>query len=142
MAEKENEIMRNKTMTRKTDTSRKILTVIMTALVVSMLTACGSSNTSGNTSASGSSNASENLSSSGSGKLEATTEKSENAVYVTPAVENGEIAIDADTLTSDPIYVNYDSNRTNIQLNALKASDGTTRLSLNTCQVCNPSPRA
>lgn len=59
MAEKENEIMRNKTMTRKTDTSRKILTVIMTALVVSMLAACGSSNTSGNTSASGSSNASE-----------------------------------------------------------------------------------
>lgn len=51
--------MRNKTMTRKTDTSRKILTVIMTALVVSMLAACGSSNTSGNTSASGNSTSSE-----------------------------------------------------------------------------------
>ena len=130
LTEKENEIMRNKTMTRKTDTSRKILTVIMTLLVASMLTACGSSNTSGN------------LSSSGSGKLEATTEKSENAVYVTPAVENGEITIDVDTLTSHPLYVNYDSNGTNIQLIAVKASDGTPRLSLNTCQVCNPSPMA
>lgn len=136
MADKENEIMRNKTMTRKTDTSRKILTVIMTALVVSMLAACGSSNTSGNTSASGNSTSSE------SGKIDYTTEENKADVYVTPAVENGEIAIDADTLTSDPIYVNYDSNGTNIQLIAVKASDGTTRLSLNTCQVCNPSPRA
>ena len=128
--------MRNKTMTRKTDTSRKILTVIMTALVVSMLAACGSSNTSGNTSASGNSTSSE------SGKIDYTTEENKADVYVTTAVENGEIAIDADTLTSDPIYVNYDSNGTNIQLIAVKASDGTTRLSLNTCQVCNPSPRA
>ena len=128
--------MRNKTMTRKTDTSRKILTVIMTALVVSMLAACGSSNTSGNTSASGNSTSSE------SGKIDYTTEENKADVYVTLAVENGEIAIDADTLTSDPIYVNYDSNGTNIQLIAVKASDGTTRLSLNTCQVCNPSPRA
>ena len=62
--------MRNKTMTRKTDTSRKILTVIMTALVVSMLAACGSSNTSGNTSASGNSTSSE------SGKIDYTTEES------------------------------------------------------------------
>lgn len=142
LTEKENEIMRNKTMTRKTDTSRKILTVIMTLLVASMLTACGSSNTSGNTSASGSSNVSGNSTSSGSGKLESTTEESENTVYLTPAVENGEITIDADTLTSHPLYVNYDSNGTNIQLIAVKASDGTTRLSLNTCQVCNPSPMA
>lgn len=142
LAEKENEIMRNKTMTRKTDTSRKILTVIMTALVVSMLAACGSSNTSGNTSASGSSNVSGNSTTSGIGKLESTTEENESTIHVTPAVENGEIAIDADTLTSHPLYVNYDSNGTNIQLIAVKASDGKTRLSLNTCQVCNPSPRA
>ena len=111
----------------QSDTSRKILIVIMTALVVSMMTGCGSSNTAGKLNVSG------NLTSSESGKLESTTEESENAVYVTPAVENGEIAIDADTLTSDPLYVNYDSNGTNIQLIAVKASDGTPRLSLNTC---------
>lgn len=128
--------MRKRAMTRKSDTSRKILTVIVTALVVSMMTGCGSSNTSGSSNVSGDSTSSE------SGKLESTTEESENAVYVTPAVENGEITIDADTLTSDPLYVNYDSNGTNIQLIAVKASDGTPRLSLNTCQVCNPSPRA
>lgn len=129
-------MMRNKTTERKSVPSRKILIVIITALVVSMLSACGSSNTSVNTNASG------NSTSSGSGKLESTTEESKTDVYVTPMVENGEIAIDADTLTSDPIYVNYDSNGTNIQLIAVKASDGTPRLSLNTCQVCNPSPRA
>lgn len=129
-------MMRNKTTERKSVPSRKILIVIITALVVSMLSACGSSNTSVNTNASG------NSTSSGSGKLESTTEESKTDVYVTPMVENGEIAIDADTLTSDPIYVNYDSNGTNIQLIAVKASDGTPRLSLNTCLVCNPSPRA
>ncbi len=134
--------MRNKTTERKSVQSRKILTVIMTALVVSMLAACGSSNTSVNTNASENSDISGNSTSSGSGKIESTTEESEADVYVTPTVENGEIAIDADTLTSDPIYVNYDSNGTNIQLIAVKASDGTPRLSLNTCQVCNPSPRA
>ena len=114
----------------------------MTALVVSMLSACGSSNTSVNINSSGNSDISANSTTSGSGKLESTTEESKTDVYVTPTVENGEIAIDADTLTSDPIYVNYDSNGTNIQLIAVKASDGTPRLSLNTCQVCNPSPRA
>lgn len=134
--------MRDKTTERKSVQSRKILTVIMTALVVSMLAACGSSNTSGNSNASGSSNVSGNSASSESGKIDSATEESEADVYITPTVENGEIAIDVDTLTSDPIYVNYDSNGTNIQLIAVKASDGTPRLSLNTCQVCNPSPRA
>ena len=134
--------MKKKTMARKTVQSRKILTVIMTALVVSMLSDCGSSNTSVNTNASGNSDISGISTSSGNGKLESTTEESKTDVYVTPTVENGEIAIDVDTLTSDPIYVNYDSNGTNIQLIAVKASDGTPRLSLNTCQVCNPSPRA
>lgn len=73
---------------------------------------------------------------------ESDAEKEETVVYETPAVENGEISINADTLTSNPMYINYDSNGTNIQLIAVKGSDGTPRLSLNTCQVCNPSPRA
>ena len=73
---------------------------------------------------------------------ESDAEKEETVVYETPAVENGEISINADTLTSNPMYINYDSNGTNIQLIAVKGLDGTPRLSLNTCQVCNPSPTA
>ena len=64
---------------------------------------------------------------------ESDAEKEETVVYETPAVENGEISINADTLTSNPMYINYDSNGTNIQLIAVKGSDGTPRLSLNTC---------
>lgn len=71
-----------------------------------------------------------------------TEEKTATAVYVTPTVENGEIVIDTDTLTEHPLYINYDSNGTNIQMIAVNASDGSSRLSLNTCQACNPSSKA
>lgn len=111
-------------MRKKTKTSRKVSSIILTALVASVLSACGSSNTSEKK------------------KMETDTKNNETAVYETAVVENGEISIDTDTLTSVPMYVNYDSNGTNIQLIAVKASDGTPRLSLNTCQVCNPSPKA
>ncbi len=107
-----------------------ILTIIWTALVIATLSACGSSETSGSSDVSKDEN------------TESDAEKEETVVYETPAVENGEISIDADTLTSNPMYINYDSNGTNIQLIAVKGSDGTPRLSFNTCQVCNPSPRA
>lgn len=120
----ENETVRKKTTTKVTMTKRKILAIIWTAFVIVALSACGSSDISENENA------------------ESDAKKEETAVYETPAVENGEISIDADTLTSNPMYINYDSNGTNIQLIAVKGSDGTPRLSLNTCQVCNPSPRA
>lgn len=72
----------------------------------------------------------------------ASTENAAAASYITPAVENGQLAIDIGTLTEHPLYVNYDSNGTNIQMIAVNASDGSARLSLNTCQTCNPSPKA
>ena len=128
--------MRKKTTTKVTITKRKILTIIWTALVIATLSACGSSYTSE------SSNALESSDTSEDENTESDAEKEKTAVYETPAVGNGEISIDADTLTSNPIYINYDSNGTNIQLITVKGSDGTPRLSLNTCQVCNPSPRA
>ena len=120
----------NETVRKKTTTKRKILTIVWTALVIAALSACGSSYTSE------SSNASEDE------NTKSDAEKEETAIYETPAVENGEISINADTLTLNPMYINYDSNGTNIQLIAVKGTDGTPRLSLNTCQVCNPSPRA
>ena len=128
--------MRKKTTTKVTITKRKILTIIWTALVIATLSACGSSYTSE------SSNALESSDTSEDENTESDAEKEKTAVYETPAVGNGEISIDADTLTSNPMYINYDSNGTNIQLIAVKGSDGTPRLSLNTCQVCNPSPMA
>ena len=134
--------MRKRTTTKETMTKRKILTIILTALVIAALSACGSSDTSGSPDASESSDASGSSDTSEDENTESGAEKEETAVYETPAVENGEISIDADTLTSNPMYINYDSNGTNIQLIAVKGSDGTPRLSLNTCQVCNPSPRA
>lgn len=88
--------MRKKTTTKVTMTKRKILAIIWTAFVIVALSACGSSDISENENA------------------ESDAEKEETAVYETPAVENGEISIDADTLTSNPMYINYDSNGTNI----------------------------
>ena len=117
-------------------------TIIWTALVIAALSGCGSSDASGNTNVSESLDASGSLDTSEAENTESDAEKEETVVYETPAVENGEISINADTLTSNPMYINYDSNGTNIQLIAVKGSDGTPRLSLNTCQVCNPSPRA
>lgn len=132
----------NETVRKKTTTKRKILTIIWTALVIAALSGCGSSDASGNTNVSESLDAAGSLDTSEAENTESDAEKEETVVYETPAVENGEISIDADTLTSNPMYINYDSNGTNIQLIAVKGSDGTPRLSLNTCQVCNPSPRA
>ena len=117
-------------------------TIIWTALVIAALSGCGSSDASGNTNVSESLDASGSLDTSEAENTESDAEKEETVVYETPAVENGEISINADTLTSNPMYINYDSNGTNIQLVAVKGSDGTPRLSLNTCQVCNPSPMA
>lgn len=64
------------------------------------------------------------------------------AVYLNPAVSGGKIAVDTSLLTEHPVYINYDSDGTTVQMLAVMASDGTGRLSLNTCQSCNPSPRA
>lgn len=105
----------------------KIMKVIPLAFTILALTACGSTKTS---------NTAE------TGKKDTFIGTDATTAYVTPNVENGEIVIDTATLTEHPLYINYDSNGTNIQLIAVNASDGSSRLSLNTCQACNPSPRA
>ncbi len=97
---------------------KNYMKIMPVAFAIAVLTACGSSNTFDDV------------------KKEAAT------AYVTPAVDNGEIVIDTSTLSEYPIFANYDSNGTNIQMIAVNASDGSPRLSLNTCQACNPSPKA
>ena len=109
-------------MTRKKLVGQIIKKIILPVFIMAALTACGSTNT--------------------KEKSDTSIEKDTVTAYVTPAVENGEIVIDTDTLTESPLYINYDSNGTNIQMIAVKASDGSPHLSLNTCQACNPSPKA
>lgn len=62
-------------------------------------------------------------------------QKAAAASYITPAVENGQLAIDIGTLTEHPLYVNYDSNGTNIQMIAVNASGRLSTITLNTCQT-------
>lgn len=66
----------------------------------------------------------------------------EETKFVTPTVENGKISLNAEEISESPTFVNYDADGTTVQLIAVKKSDGTIGVSLNTCQACNPSPRA
>lgn len=58
------------------------------------------------------------------------------------ADESGNIVIDTINIGSKASFYTYDSEGTTIRLFAVKASDGTIRMAFNTCQVCNPSPKA
>lgn len=75
-------------------------------------------------------------------KTESTGENGNAEKYTTVQAEDGVIAIDPSRFTEHASYFNYDANGTTIQLIGVIASDGTPRISLNTCQACNPSPRA
>ena len=61
-----------------------------------------------------------------------------------PAIlnEEGDVVIQIADITEKATFFEYDSNGTTIGLFAVKASDGTIRTALNTCQVCNGSPKA
>ena len=54
----------------------------------------------------------------------------------------GDIVIQADEIGTEASYIDYDADGINVQVLAVEASDGTVRLALNTCQVCNGSPYA
>ncbi len=56
--------------------------------------------------------------------------------------ENGDVEIKAEDITDQAAFYEYDYNGTTVGLFAVKASDGTIRTALNTCQVCNGSPYA
>ena len=58
------------------------------------------------------------------------------------ADEYGNIVIDTTNIGSKASFYTYDAEGTTIRLFAVKASDGTIRMAFNTCQVCNPSPKA
>lgn len=56
--------------------------------------------------------------------------------------ENGDVLVHAEAIGTEASYFDYDANGTTVPLFAVRASDGTVRLALNTCQVCNGSPYA
>lgn len=53
-----------------------------------------------------------------------------------------DIVIRTEEIGTDASYFDYDANGTTVQVLAVQASDGSIRLALNTCQVCNGSPYA
>ncbi|MDO4491861.1 MAG: Fe-S-containing protein [Lachnospiraceae bacterium] len=75
-------------------------------------------------------------------KIESNSESEITEKYTTVKAEDGSITIDPSLFTEHASYINYDANGTTIQLIGVIASDGTPRISFNTCQSCNPSPKA
>ena len=70
------------------------------------------------------------------------TQSTENKTIILEADELGNIVIDTTNIGSKATFYNYNADGTTIRLFAVKASDGTIRMAFNTCQVCNPSPKA
>lgn len=54
----------------------------------------------------------------------------------------GDVVIKKSVLSEMATFYDYDANGTVVEIFAIKASDGTARVALNTCQVCNGSPYA
>ena len=58
------------------------------------------------------------------------------------SADGSDIVIRTADIGTDANYFDYDADGVTVQVFALLASDGTIRLALNTCQVCNGSPYA
>lgn len=56
--------------------------------------------------------------------------------------EDGDVVFQISDITEEATFYETDVNGTTVGLFAVKASDGTIRTALNTCQVCNGSPYA
>lgn len=59
-----------------------------------------------------------------------------------PLSASDALVIEGSNLSTKPLFVDYNSNGIKMQLIAVKNPDGSLKVSLNTCQACNPSPRA
>lgn len=73
----------------------------------------------------------------------ATAESANTAQYINTVPDaQGNLVIDTAGITSQASFVNYAANGSVIQLIVVRASNGEIRTAFNTCQSCNPSPRA
>lgn len=73
---------------------------------------------------------------------EGSATSSESAYVPATLNEEGDVVIPVSQVTEKATFYEYDSNGTKMALFAVKASDGTIRTALDTCQVCNGSPNA
>lgn len=64
------------------------------------------------------------------------------AAAVTLSDDGSAVVIDPAALSEEAAFYDYDADGTTVELFAVKASDGSVRLALNTCQICNGSPYA
>ena len=67
---------------------------------------------------------------------------SKPSAFVAASVEGGNVVIPKTQISNQAAFVNYDANGTNVQLIAVESTDGKPHVALNTCQSCNPSPKA
>ncbi|MCD7775236.1 MAG: DUF2318 domain-containing protein [Clostridiales bacterium] len=70
-----------------------------------------------------------------------TTRKSAQSGTDIP-VFTGNIEINESEITETAAFFDYDADSATVEVFAVRASDGTVRLALNTCQVCMGSPYA
>ncbi|MGN1371680.1 MAG: Fe-S-containing protein [Candidatus Coprovivens sp.] len=71
------------------------------------------------------------------------TAKEEKNKYINATLlDDNRIAFKTEDITSKTTFINYEVDNITIQLIAVKASDNTIRVSLNTCQSCSPAPLA
>ena len=60
----------------------------------------------------------------------------------TSTPSGSDLTVRTDEVGTQASYFDYDADGITVQVLAVRASDGTVRLALNTCQVCNGSPYA
>lgn len=68
--------------------------------------------------------------------------KQRNKYLTVKANEDNNIILDTSNITSTATFVNYDDDSIIIQFILVRRTDNKVRIALNTCQVCNPSPKA
>ena len=66
----------------------------------------------------------------------------ENKYITVKANEDNNIILDTSNITSTATFVNYNDDGIIIQFILVRGTDGKVRIALNTCQVCNPSPKS
>lgn len=70
------------------------------------------------------------------------TKKQRNKYLTVKANEDNNIILDTSNITSTATFVNYDDEGIIIQFILVRGTDNKVRIAFNTCQVCNPSPKA
>ena len=68
--------------------------------------------------------------------------KQRNKQLTVKANEDNNIILDTSNITSTTTFVNYDDEGIIIQFILVRGTDNKVRIALNTCHVCNPSPKA